>query len=344
MMKYGKYLLFTALVLFYSCDDGNEGGEEIDASDADAVTNAIDIAGSTVVNGTPPAPSSDPAAPALFDDSDNAIVGAGGNVSLDLDLSNGSIAGVYLQFEGASSYLDIPLTSLVGARAVSDHDRKSRMLGVNEDYDLVIPIPESLKSGEICADYCVYDEENRVSNIVTVCIEIVEPGGANSDFLIGQWKAIKFVETYDGQTEVEEIGVEYIYEYETTIACNGDYTSITAMEKDLEEYLYLTFASNGGVEFENKYSYTYLDYDNSNCEAVYFSEEDIESGTGVWAYQDSDNSIVMAFEITYLEDGVEYTENDAIEGSIELIDGQLVFTQYDEDYPDESYAIYFVKR
>lgn len=344
MKKFGKYLLFGLLVAFYSCDDSNEGGDEIDASDADAVTNAIDIAGSTVVSGTPPAPSSDPSAPALFDDYDEAKVGAGGNVSLDLDLSQGTVAGVYLQFEGASSYLDIPLSSLTGARAMADTDRRSRMHSVNEDYALVIPIPESLTSGEICADYCVYDAENRVSNIVTICIEIVEPGGANSDFLLGEWKATKFVDTYDGMVEEEEIGVEYTYEYETDIECQGEYITVTVTEKDLEQYLYLTFASNGGVEFENKYSYTYMDYENSICEVAYVTDVETDNGVGVWSYDDSNKTIVMAFEVTYMEDGVEYTENDAIEGSIELIDGQLVFTQYDEDYPDESYAIYFVKR
>ena len=46
-----------------------------------------------------------------------------------------------------------------------------------------IALPKSLEPGTFCVEYCVYDKEQRVSNIVEVCIDVVSLEEKTANFL-----------------------------------------------------------------------------------------------------------------------------------------------------------------
>ncbi|MCV9385570.1 hypothetical protein [Reichenbachiella ulvae] len=345
-MKSTRFITMLLLGLFfYSCDD-NDGVDLIDSSDPNAVIAALEVEGAVFIEGMPPLPSEDQNAPKLweYEYDELAKVGAGGNMNYSVDLSQGDVAGLYFQIEGADGYLDIPKTTLNQSFEVSDKHYMSRLLQTQEDFALVIPIPEALTSGEICVNYCVYDSENRVSNVVSRCIEIVEPGGKNGDFLVGEWNAIKYVDHYDGMTYEYYFGVPDEYTYGTTIPCNDEIIEVEITESYEDKFLHVTYSKNGGLRYKAEMIDIYLDEENSNCSPSYLEETTAFDLNGVWSYDDSNGSIVLALEYEFSFEGVEKTENVAIEGSIALEDGLLVLTQVGDEYPDEIFKMYFEKK
>ena len=283
--------------------DPTGGGDEpmedqISITDPDAVTDAITITGATVQAGDPPAPSTDPDAPVISQDSDEVISAQGQTLQLDLDVTSGDVAGIYLQIPGADSYFDIPASAFTGGRLLQS------------DPGFGLEIPDNIEPGEFCVDLCVYDSETRVSNIVQVCITVGELGGENSDFLIGTWDIIQIVEEYDGMTETFVIGEVDTYTWETEIICADGQTFdlVTITETELYNYMRLTFSSNGALRFEQSYEDSYFDWENSTCEDVkYIEDSGIYDFDGAWSYEDTNDRLVIIINEIDEETGEEFT-------------------------------------
>ena len=191
-------MLFTIAILITACggddddDDNNDDmspGTTIDINDPIAVSSEIIVSNATTVDGDPPAPSTDPAAPALDTNVDDLITTQGGSLLIDVDVSSGDVAGTYIQIVGSDTYFDIPF--LPNGRIL----KRGRILQEDDEPAIEIEIPDGLGVGTFCAEICVYDSEARVSNIVTRCVTIKEIGGDNSSFLTANaWSAVSFEE------------------------------------------------------------------------------------------------------------------------------------------------------
>ncbi len=341
-------LLATCLMMACGNDDDLGGqNDDIDIDDPDVVSNSITIDNAIKNSGNPPAPTTGPDTPVLNDvpsDEDFGAV-AGRSFYLNPNVASGNVAGVYLQIKGASDYYDIPTNSGNSTGRFGKHKSNSRFAKIartNEGAPIEIEIPENLEPGEFCAVYCVYDDAGNVSNTVEVCIEIIEFGGEGSEFFAGQaWELVSTSESYDGMTEVQLVGEDDVEMYETQIFCGNDvFENMTVTEIFRTNYLYLTLANNGAYELTSEEYSKYLDYENSNCQNLAYTEEtEIYNETGVWTYDDASKTLTVVTEYVDDYDGETYT--DIFKLTIELVNDELQMTQTDEE---GEYKIIFKKK
>ena len=339
-------ILFTAGV-FMACsdDDGPKLEEKIDIDDADLVSNSIVIEKAVKNEGTPPAPSTDPNAPSLyeeFEDEFGAV--AGQSFYLDPKVNEGEPAGIYFQIKGSSEYFDIPLTTGSSGGRFGTHKSNSRLFRnarTAESDAIEIQIPDNLEPGEFCALYCIYDAEERVSNVVEICIEIIEFGGDGSDFFSGQtWELVAFKDSEGGVTETEVPGEDYENSYETAVQCGDNFQTVTVTETYRTNYFYLSFSDNGAYEVEEEVYVREFDRQNSNCDDIkYVEETEIYEEIGVWTYDDATKTLTVVTE--YVDEYDQQTYTDIFKVQIELVNDQLVISDEEDG---ESYQIILKKK
>jgi hypothetical protein len=154
-MKLPALALLTGSLALAACgddsdSDGNGGGGNIDPSDVQAVSSALDIEAGVRTSGTPPAPTSGGAGITAGTPVINATPGEG--VTLRVDV-NGSrpITQTYLQVEGADEYFAIP-TPVAAAGTV----------------ELSFAVPAGLRRGSFGLYACVADENDEISNPISI--------------------------------------------------------------------------------------------------------------------------------------------------------------------------------
>ena len=138
---------------------------EIDPTDADAVSGVLIMLGANTNGGQPPPPSNLLGSPNVSNNQSSASVVSGNTLYLPFyyfseNDGTGGYAGYYVQVDGASSYFDIP----------EENTTPSEGLIV-----LPVGIPDNITEGEFCLNYCIYDANNRVSNVLSTCITIGSP-------------------------------------------------------------------------------------------------------------------------------------------------------------------------
>ncbi|MEP5612145.1 MAG: hypothetical protein ABJP45_07830 [Cyclobacteriaceae bacterium] len=321
MKTYSRFLLpvlcigLVSLVTQCTTDDVEEEMDptEIDLSDANALAEALSVTGATLELGDPPPPSNDPNAPQINDTRDE-VAFQGGDLTFGLDVSSGDVAGVFLQIPGANSYYDIPASALMGGRiAVSDQA-------------FSIELPENIEPGEFCVDYCVYDSNARVSNVVNVCVTVGELGGVNSEFLLGSWNITMLVHLEGEETRTEIVGEETLDIYFEEIVCSDGQTfeEVEIEESETIDFIRITFAESGALRFEEAGEEVYLDFDASTCEELeYLTETYSDDWAGAWSYDELSDRLVMI--INEVEDEIE--DQNVIDLTITVTDNTMVGVQ-----------------
>ncbi|MDN5199786.1 hypothetical protein QQ008_00390 [Fulvivirgaceae bacterium BMA10] len=344
MRKLNYFLIAVSCCYFFSCDNEDEPQvqEMLDISDPNVVSESIVIPNATIVEGTPPASSTDPDAPSLNESEDPFGAVSGNSFYLNPDINAGEIAGVYFQIDGAENYFDIPVTNSTGRFDKSNtgsrlfqNARRTNNGGVE------IEIPENLEPGTFCAEYCVYDADGLVSNVVEICIEIISFGGENSDFLTANsWTLVSAEHTYDGQTETQEIGEDFSETHTIHLPCGPDTVEeVSVTEIHRINYAYLTFSNNGAYSFEESSFEKFVDFDNSTCQdVIYIEETDVHDEVGVWTYDHATQTLTVVTEGE--EDGVAYT--DIFKLNAQKVNDQLVL-RIEEDEGETSELIFDVK-
>ncbi|GAB5466217.1 MAG: hypothetical protein Kapaf2KO_16530 [Candidatus Kapaibacteriales bacterium] len=152
------------LILLTSCD--NEDNEEalIDTNNPNALSEVLIFPdGSSKDNGMPPSPSSDLEAPDVSGNISEIISSNGSTTPLEFSYSNveDNLGGCYVQVEGADTYFTIP------------YDGDSENSG---NLELPVGIPSKVDEGFFTLNYCVYDSEGRVSNIISTEVEVLRLG------------------------------------------------------------------------------------------------------------------------------------------------------------------------
>ncbi|MDN5215641.1 hypothetical protein QQ020_26425 [Fulvivirgaceae bacterium BMA12] len=337
MRKISYLMILLAACVFMACgdDDGPAAEEKIDIDDPDVVSEMITIDNAIRNEGNPPAPSTDPNAPAIEDQSGDEFGAVSGNsFYLDPNVNQGTAAGIYFQVKGSTEYFDIPLgTSNTGGRFGNrkSQSRLFRNARTAESDIIEIEIPKNLEPGEFCAVYCVYDEEGLVSNAVEICIEIIEFGGEGSEFFSPQtWELVSSTDIEGGQTEIEIPGETYEETYETSLPCGDTFQTVEVTTAYRTNYMYLTFSDNGAYELKSEEYEKYLDWENSTCQDVQYTEETkIYTETGVWTYDEATKTLTVVTEYVDDYDGETYT--DIFKVQLELVDDQLIITSEEDD-------------
>lgn len=167
-----KQLVYTAMLVFSAaalsltgCAEDEPGENLIDTNNPTEIGPALIFpTGSVQVNGTPPSPTGTPDAPTATSPVSQITSSNGGTVPLNFDYANvgGNLGGCYVAVEGYSGvYWNVPYGSNSGATG---------------SLQLPVGIPTNADAGTFCLEFCVYDQQNRVSNIQRVCVDVLRLG------------------------------------------------------------------------------------------------------------------------------------------------------------------------
>ena len=156
-------VLVSVSIFVVGCGEAyDEEEEEIDPGDASAISSVLVIPDAREREGDPPPPSRSLSAP--------DVNGGLGRVNS----SNGStfllpfryetiqkLLGYYIQIQGADVYFDVPYRGTSSTRG---------------EIVITISIPTNVTEGSFTVVYCVYDAQERVSNIIRTTVEVVRVG------------------------------------------------------------------------------------------------------------------------------------------------------------------------
>lgn len=270
--------------------------------------------------------------------------------------SDDSISGAYIQFKdtdgnATDTYFNVPLSSFNSTYLKSEKIAKTRKFNLSketkntvksskaaEDFtnEVQIDFNETIPAGEFCYDICLYDSNNNISQIQTVCVT-VEAWGGNAA-IVGEW----IFDKREGD----------IFEDTATIECSNGELLITNYTQEIKNIYTLVLNSDG------TYYETYDEETNSldqfasrnTCSAIYSDEISFEKEkySGNWAFNE-DNQTLTAVDFKYedlinLDNHQEYEDGRLyFEGiSAEIISDQLVLSQIDGDY--NNFKLYFNRK
>ncbi len=316
--------------------------DDVDLYDPNALTDEVNIINACqllpyptpdygtieVVPGDLPATSMDSEAPDLegrFDPGFNAdiITSQGGSPQIEVNLFSGDITGVYLQFSGADSYFDIPESATIEANHDHHNHNSTSIRSIRMD------LPPNIQPGTFCVDYCVYDYEGRVSNIVTACVEVAEIGVDNSDFLIGVWDLISITETDNNGTQTIVIGADTFEDsHHMLIQCaDGTSEHVEVIETAFFDFKRFTFSEGGVLRFEASYTESHFDSENSTCENLeYENESGADDISGAWSFEDAINRLILfiAFDNEVVGEGEEIGAGEEVLDLTLSVDGTIL--------------------
>ena len=304
--------------------------------DAQTITDGLTIDGATENNGTPPAPSTDENAPALYDfGSEAAHATPGGKVKMELDLESGDVAGIYMKVPGANEYFDIPVKTSSSKKGNSQ-GLFSKAVG-NDDFEFrsfdteyfELELPENL-TGEFCFNYCVYDSAGLVSNVISQCI-VIESIGGQLPFSHNSWKVLHFFESENGVTIKRNMG-EADIDKDTLNGCynsetweyDSTYYEITESSYTID-HAAITFNTDGTFDVTSKGSSKEVDHENWDCSdgPVQYKEETYdETDSGYWNYNAETSVLVLIFG----EEGDQYVDENVLS-----VDGDNLMISYGDD-------------
>ncbi len=139
----------------------------IDPADADLLSQVLIFPdGVTQNSGSAPSPTNTSDSPIISTSLTEAISSNGSTVLINFGYGNvgSNIGGCYVQVDGAGNYYTLP------------YDNNS---GVSGTLQLPIGIPTNVIGGVFCVNYCIYDTNGNISNILNVCVNVLELGSGN---------------------------------------------------------------------------------------------------------------------------------------------------------------------
>ncbi len=161
-------LVCLLLMLSTACnrndDDDEPTPQLVDPSDANALSEVLIMPAGTESNrGAAPAPSGEAEAPTVANGNVSVTSSNGSTAPLTFSYDNvgDNLGGCYVQIEGADSYFTVP------------YNATSNTSG---DLQLPIGIPANVNEGAFNVNFCVYDNNGLVSNVVTTNIAVLRLG------------------------------------------------------------------------------------------------------------------------------------------------------------------------
>jgi hypothetical protein len=283
-MKMIKFPLLLLLSIFLLTDCKKDSKTENPDATADEITDWLKIDGAVKKFGNPPSPTV--GAPVLTNLSPTTGGVTDANFSFKFSASD-DFEGIYLKVKGSSSYLDIPLSSTGGkagkGKLLGGGSEKGIAFRGGEEEDeiiVIIDLDDASNPEEFCYEYCLYDAENEVSNIVEVCVTIADWGGL--DQLVGKWKNDKELNYENGVL----VGTyNNFWGSLDTNSCGG-------IEPDyiVNNFDYIEFYSSGN------YQENYKSVLNSGIpckDYPYYNNQIFEKYNGKWSYNPAINKLIL---------------------------------------------------
>lgn len=171
-------LLVLVILIQFSCSQDSDSILPLQDPNVD-LRGPIDPADSDLLNqvlifpeggertvGSAPSASTNGLAPIINTFSDEAITSNGSTLLINFGYGNTTtdIGGCYVQVDGAGSYYTIPYDTDTGNTGI---------------IQLPIGVPTNVIGGVFCVNYCIYDVSGNVSNLLTICVTVLELGSGN---------------------------------------------------------------------------------------------------------------------------------------------------------------------
>ncbi|MEM9821250.1 MAG: hypothetical protein AAF985_09270 [Bacteroidota bacterium] len=203
-IQFFTFMLLTSLLIGVSSCSKEEAPEFIDPADVEALSRVLILPdGSERTNGNPPAPSNSTNAPTVNNPLNFVTSSNGGTVPLEFNYGNvgDNLGGCYIQIPGTSSFFNVP------------YDTNSSSSG-----SLAVPvgIPANVLDGLFSLNFCVYDTEGQVSNVVTTQVDVLLLGTGSLQISLS-WNT-----PTDQDLHVEDPGGEVIYFGNKTALSGGE--------------------------------------------------------------------------------------------------------------------------
>lgn len=313
MKKFSIALSALFLCITISCNDDNNisgsGNQEVadqqnaledNKTDVTILESGIIINGATNNSGNPPSPNSN----LDFNITSNSQKGFQSS-GFDIKFSsNADVAGAYIRFKDVdgnvtADYFDVPASSFgtsfsnkgsfANSSIINKKIESTTLVNKNSETVINVDLKTTVPAGEFCYDICLYDSQNNVSTIETVCVTI-EAWGGNAQ-LVGKWKL----------EEITDIDDTF------DIDCNNGGTINVLESNIISQDILVYFNEDGSYNDSQKGETVYLDYSASaeTCTVVYStdSEKMDEERYGNWAFDEDDNRItIVLFSIKDLLD------------------------------------------
>jgi hypothetical protein len=301
--------------------EGTTADSNVKPEDAAALSKAVKVWHGTRVTGTPPAPTNNANSPVLDWISDHQTIKAvaGRYGIIQPTVVSGSVAGYYIQINGAPDFFKVDYSKPrnIGGRYGTPNAHLPKGLqnhrifgtdstGNNLDSAIVISIPSTIQPGTFCATYCAYDDAGNISNLITVCVEVVAFGGDGSaSYLSGLWHIT-------GQKDGSSPDWAPVLSTDTTywsFTCVNNMLSETCPTSnctftDYAAYIYadtkadLNFGGDGGLRYDYNYVEKSLDLSTSTCSnPVYTNSGEDEQISGAWSYTATTKKLIIVFDL-----------------------------------------------
>ncbi len=136
---------------------------EVDPGNADALSSVIILPNGTETRqGRPPQPSNTATAPTISSGISRLTSSNGSTVQFPFSYTTAAnISGCYLYIDGAGSYFFLPYTA------------QSSTSGT---LSIPVELPTNVSAGQFCAIVCILDARGEISNIIEVCVDVLELG------------------------------------------------------------------------------------------------------------------------------------------------------------------------
>ncbi|HEY1166872.1 MAG TPA: hypothetical protein VGE90_16970 [Chitinophaga sp.] len=334
-----KLFLFvlTAGIALYACkkdnDNNNDNGDnttkQIDPANAKELTAAVKVFHGTSVAGAMPL-AAGTGAPVLAAQSNNQSVMAinGRYAVITPEVESGDISGYYAKVTGADSYFKVDYSKPVnGRKKPALQSGLFKVTGGNADSAIVIVLPVNVKPGTFCVEYAAYDAQNRISNLIKVCVTVIAAGTDESGkAILGSWRLNR--EQHNGVWEdpykADSSFNQYACSADTLVHCSPNYTNCRSVayiinQKQTDE---VTFTDNGRYESLYAAKSMHLSLEHSPCSnPKYITYTDSDTDGGGWSY----NATTKKLTIIYDYDDGEPNYDVLVIPVIELSSTKLVF-------------------
>lgn len=306
------------IIILSACK--KDKSNEITSSIADSsITPLLNVSNGTYIQGIPP--SVNQGGGLLLDSTPEVITTCrGGQIILHPDiLGNGAIEGYYIHFDGANSYIKVDYGSLRPALLHRPATAGRPQVDTSGYLDSVVimQLPDTISNGTYCLEYWAYGNNGLTSNVVNICVEVVDIGSADPGQWSGDWKltAIKessnsgyITDTSWNNDPADSNFVAYYLPYFWCV--NGylsyDSTAAGASPEPVPQYQWykstdLAISANGawqyrGEEVDKTFnSLPGADSNTITCGNIPYTNSDLVfAQSGVWSYDSSNNQLIVS--------------------------------------------------
>lgn len=216
-------------------------------------------------------------------------------------VSRGSVAGYYVQINGAPSHIKITYPEVVAPAGRIKVGNGINLRPYSADSAIIIKLPAGLKGDTFSVKYAAFDKENHVSNVLSAYVKVINRSAADDAKLVGNWRMTAIGEGGNWMTIPEGDSTYTNFECEdghlvecSTGNCTYNYLSSIQGGKS-----YFSFATGNKFSMWGRSMYQFVDLEKSPCAGplVYKTENDsMINFIGGYSYNDSTKIISVVVD------------------------------------------------